>query len=77
MACTLFHVLCRAKVENVVHKFMLTIWSVCRLGENPGFLLVFYQFVADRFKESEYTGSLIASILEVRERIYFDVGSCS
>ena len=36
-----------------------------RLGENPGFLLIFYQFLADRFKDSEYTGSLIAGILEV------------
>ena len=36
-----------------------------RLGENPAFLLIFYQFLADRFKDSEYTGSLVASMLEV------------
>ena len=32
-------------------------------------MLIFYQFLADRFKDSEYTGSLIACILEVKLHI--------
>ena len=36
-----------------------------RLGENPKLLVVLYQFLADRIKESEFTGSLIASMLEL------------
>ncbi|KAF6218492.1 hypothetical protein HO133_005841 [Letharia lupina] len=39
-----------------------------KLGENPALLVVFYQFLADRFKDSEYTGSFIASILELMTR---------
>lgn len=39
--------------------------SDLRLGENPAFIIIFYQFLADRFKESEYTGGFIGSILEV------------
>ena len=33
-------------------------------------LLVFYQFLAERFKEGEYGGSFIAGILEVSLVIY-------
>lgn len=39
--------------------------SRIRLGENPAFLLVFYQFLGDRFKDGEYSGGFIASMLEV------------
>ncbi|KAL6721369.1 hypothetical protein ACLMJK_000472 [Lecanora helva] len=39
-----------------------------KLGENPAFLLVFYQFFADRFKDSEYASGLINSVLELMVR---------
>ncbi|KAL9613061.1 MAG: hypothetical protein Q9167_002360 [Letrouitia subvulpina] len=39
-----------------------------KLGENPILLVVFYTFIADRFKESDYTGSLISSIVELMAR---------
>ncbi|KAL9131279.1 MAG: hypothetical protein Q9217_000767 [Psora testacea] len=39
-----------------------------KLGENPVLLVVFYQFLVDRFKDSEYTGSFIASILQFMAR---------
>ena len=41
---------------------------VAKLGENALLFLVFYQFIADRFKEGDYSGSLIASILELMTR---------
>ena len=39
-----------------------------KLGENPQLLVVLYQFLHDRIRENEYTGSLIASILELIAR---------
>ena len=36
-----------------------------RLGENNLLLVTFYQMIADRFKEADYGGTLIASILQV------------
>ena len=39
-----------------------------KLGENPQLLVIFYQFLGDRFKDGEYTGSLIASMLELIAR---------
>lgn len=36
----------------------------CRLGENPILSVVFYNFIADRFKDGDYTGSLVTSIME-------------
>lgn len=54
--------------ENNVTTARLTVaprLTNSRLGENPTFLLILYQFLVDRFKESDYTGSLVASILEV------------
>lgn len=41
---------------------------VAKLGENALLFLVFYQFIADRFREGDYSGSLIASILELMTR---------
>ena len=41
---------------------------VAKLGENALLFLVFYQFIADRFKDGDYSGSLIASILELMSR---------
>ncbi|KAG8529457.1 uncharacterized protein KY384_006094 [Bacidia gigantensis] len=40
---------------------------VDKLGENPVLLVIFYQFLADRFKYGEYTGSFIAAILQVSD----------
>ncbi|KAL9601023.1 MAG: hypothetical protein Q9179_003011 [Wetmoreana sp. 5 TL-2023] len=39
-----------------------------KLGENPILSVVFYNFVADRFKESDYTGSLVTVIMELMSR---------
>ncbi|KAL8749528.1 MAG: hypothetical protein Q9184_006773 [Pyrenodesmia sp. 2 TL-2023] len=35
-----------------------------KLGENPILSVVFYNFLADRFKEGDYTGSLVTAIIE-------------
>ncbi|KAI4179818.1 MAG: hypothetical protein L6R41_007623 [Letrouitia leprolyta] len=35
-----------------------------KLGENPILSVVFYNFIADRFKDGDYTGSLVTSIME-------------
>ncbi|KAL9026188.1 MAG: hypothetical protein Q9196_005110 [Gyalolechia fulgens] len=35
-----------------------------KLGENPILSVVFYNFLADRFKDGDYTGSLVTSIME-------------
>ncbi|KAL8927048.1 MAG: hypothetical protein Q9208_002594 [Pyrenodesmia sp. 3 TL-2023] len=35
-----------------------------KLGENPILSVVFYNFLADRFKEGDYTGSLVTAIME-------------
>ena len=42
-----------------------------RLGQNASLILVFYQFIADRFKEGDYSGSLITRILEVYHTISY------
>ena len=39
-----------------------------KLGENPKLLVVFYMFLADRIKETDYTGSFINAILELMTR---------
>ncbi|KAI9881522.1 MAG: hypothetical protein M1830_000085 [Pleopsidium flavum] len=39
-----------------------------KLGENASLILVFYQFIADRFKEGDYNGTLMIKILEVMTR---------
>lgn len=39
-----------------------------RVAENPQILVVFFQFLADRIKESEYSGGLVTSILELVNR---------
>lgn len=39
-----------------------------KVGESPHLLVAFYQFLADRFKDGEHTGSFIASILELIAR---------
>ncbi|KAL8986907.1 MAG: hypothetical protein Q9177_003838 [Variospora cf. flavescens] len=35
-----------------------------KLGENPILSVVFYNFLADRFKEGDYTGTLVTAIME-------------
>lgn len=37
---------------------------VHRLGENPILSVIFYNFIADRFKENDYTGPLITGIMQ-------------
>ncbi|KAL8686751.1 MAG: hypothetical protein Q9218_006892 [Villophora microphyllina] len=39
-----------------------------KLGENPILSVIFYNFIADRFKESDYAGSLVTSIMELMAR---------
>ncbi|KAL8637492.1 MAG: hypothetical protein Q9228_005243 [Teloschistes exilis] len=39
-----------------------------KLGENPILSVIFYNFIADRFKENDYTGPLITSIMEASTR---------
>lgn len=36
-----------------------------KLGENPILSVVFYNFLADRFQDGDYTGSLVTSIMEI------------
>ncbi|KAI4140005.1 MAG: hypothetical protein L6R39_006005 [Caloplaca ligustica] len=36
-----------------------------KLGENPVLSAIFYNFLADRFKEGDYTGSLVTAIIEI------------
>ena len=58
---------CLNKLEGLRIDRVMVIksWRTRRLGENPAFLLIFYQFLADRFKDSDYTSSFVNSILEV------------
>ena len=39
--------------------------GVARLGENPSFVFVLYQFLVDRARENDYSGELSRSIFEV------------
>ena len=47
-----------------------------RLGENPSFIFVLYQFLVDRAKENDYAGELSRSAFEVRlQFVRFEAGS--
>lgn len=59
---SLFNFSTRSSGSNV-----LTVLLFFRLGENPILSVVFFQFLQDRFKENEYSGPFIASIVEVRK----------
>ncbi|KAL8969524.1 MAG: hypothetical protein Q9183_001957 [Haloplaca sp. 2 TL-2023] len=41
---------------------------VAKLGENPMLSVIFYNFIADRLKESDYTSSLVNSVMELMSR---------
>lgn len=43
----------------------------CSFGHNERLLVVFYQLLADRFKEGDYNGLAVSDLLEVDLSIIF------